>query len=192
MTAYFEQCKTAEEAKKLYRELVKKHHPDAGGNTATMQEINDQFAKFKPTPAAEVPRYKKPGREATPEQKAKAEERRQKLRKLWEKVSEMTEEQCAAFVDKTGVIVTCEGHPLSVGNTILLAYQADNVTVIGGFQQWQKVGRQVRKGEKALGIWIPAKSREEGEKNEDKKPYFFFGSVFDISQTDPIPEKLRT
>lgn len=140
-------------------------------------------------------------RKPTPEQKAKAEERREALRQLWAKVAEMTEEQRAQFAEKIGMIVTCEGHTLTPNNTILLAYQADNVTIVGGFQQWKKQGRQVRKGEKSMGIWIPSKPKTENansnaapawmenatpESGENKPSFFIFGSVFDISQTEPI------
>lgn len=130
-------------------------------------------------------------RTPTPEQKARAEERRQALKALWQKVSEMTEEQRAEFAEKVGTVVTCEGHPLTVNNTILLAYQADNVTVVGGFQQWKQAGRQVMKGQRALGIWIPGNKKDDphkqpGEISDDKPSFFIFGSVFDISQTEPI------
>ena len=50
---YFKECTTHEEAKKLYRELVKEHHPDAGGDLRTMQEINAQYAKFQAGTAKE-------------------------------------------------------------------------------------------------------------------------------------------
>jgi len=43
---YFANCADADEAKRLYRELVKKHHPDAGGDTRTMQDINAEYAAF--------------------------------------------------------------------------------------------------------------------------------------------------
>ena len=131
-------------------------------------------------------------RQPTPEQQAKAEERRQVLKELWEKIAVMSESERAQFVEKIGTVTTCEGHPLSIGNTILLAYQADNVSVVGGFQQWKKAGRQVSKGQRALGIWIP----KNGDKKEELPPaiqnekpiYFIFGSVFDISQTDAIQQ----
>lgn len=122
-------------------------------------------------------------KQPTEAQKEKAEERRQILRELWKKVAEMSEEQKQEFVNKTGNIVTCDGHPLSKGNTILLAYQAEAITVVGGFQQWKKHNRQVSKGQRALGIWIPKLSKDD----ENKDPsYFIFGSVFDISQTEEI------
>lgn len=50
---YFNHCTTLEELKAEYKKLVFKHHPDRGGNTAIMQEINNQyentFAKLKNT-----------------------------------------------------------------------------------------------------------------------------------------------
>ena len=45
---YFNDCKTHEEAKVKYRKLCKEHHPDIGGNTETMAEINKQYNKFNP------------------------------------------------------------------------------------------------------------------------------------------------
>lgn len=41
---FFNNCKTLDEVKSLYRELAKEHHPDMGGDTATMQEINKEYA----------------------------------------------------------------------------------------------------------------------------------------------------
>ncbi len=124
----------------------------------------------------------------TPEQKARAEERRQMLKELWQKIGELSDEQRAQFAEQIGTVVTCEGHALSVGNTILLAYQADNISVVGGFHQWKKQGRQVMKGQRALGIWIPKNKGEEAEPmpQTEKPIYFIFGSVFDIAQTEPI------
>lgn len=43
---YFSNCKDLAEAKKLWRELCFKHHPDKGGNVELMQEINKQYAEF--------------------------------------------------------------------------------------------------------------------------------------------------
>ncbi|BAQ63945.1 J domain-containing protein [Geminocystis sp. NIES-3709] len=43
---YFDKCETVAQAKKLYKELALKHHPDLGGNTATMQEINRQYEEI--------------------------------------------------------------------------------------------------------------------------------------------------
>lgn len=40
---YFVDCSTVEETKKLYKELALKNHPDLGGSTTVMQEINAQY-----------------------------------------------------------------------------------------------------------------------------------------------------
>jgi hypothetical protein len=41
---WFNECGTIEEVKATYKKLAKQHHPDLGGDTATMQEINKEFA----------------------------------------------------------------------------------------------------------------------------------------------------
>lgn len=40
---FFQDCKTAEEVKKLYRKLVKQFHPDNGGDEETMKILNAEF-----------------------------------------------------------------------------------------------------------------------------------------------------
>lgn len=44
MKNYFAGCKSLEDVKTAYRRLAKENHPDCGGDTATMQEINRQYA----------------------------------------------------------------------------------------------------------------------------------------------------
>lgn len=44
---YFSGCTDLKSARKVYIELVKKHHPDKGGSQAIMQDINNQFDSFK-------------------------------------------------------------------------------------------------------------------------------------------------
>jgi len=43
MSDYFSSFTTVEQIKAEYRRLAMLHHPDRGGNTATMQEINRQY-----------------------------------------------------------------------------------------------------------------------------------------------------
>ena len=43
MTDYFKKCLQVEEIKQVYRELALTHHPDRGGDTPTMQDINGQY-----------------------------------------------------------------------------------------------------------------------------------------------------
>lgn len=50
MMKWFKDVTTIEELRKLFRELLRKHHPDNGGNVSDMQEINAEydalFARF--------------------------------------------------------------------------------------------------------------------------------------------------
>lgn len=101
----------------------------------------------------------------------------------------------------------------SFNNTLLIAMQKPEVTLVAGYKAWQKnFERHVNKGEKAIRIFAPApyKIKEErdkldpvtGEMMFDENgmlqkeqvevtiPAFRAVSVFDVSQTDgkPIPE----
>ena len=80
----------------------------------------------------------------------------------------------------------------SVRNQMLLMMQNPNVSQVMGYRAWQAEGMQVRKGEKALMIFGPAKkvkikeekNGEEVERSVSMPPPVV--SVFDISQVDPI------
>ncbi len=43
---YFSSCQTPDEAKRLCRQLALEHHPDKGGSTQVMQNINIEYAKY--------------------------------------------------------------------------------------------------------------------------------------------------
>jgi len=45
MKNWFEDVKTVDEAKKVYRKLAMEHHPDQGGNEETFKEIYSQFER---------------------------------------------------------------------------------------------------------------------------------------------------
>lgn len=135
-------------------------------------------------------------RTATPEQIAKAKERRAKVRDIAKQIAAMTPEAQTALVQNWPT--TIEGHALSLKNACLLAYQG-RATVVGGFRQWKKAGRFVRKGEGGMSIWIPlmkkTKDANGDEINEDgERPNFGLATVFDISQTDEgncTPEEIN-
>lgn len=133
-------------------------------------------------------------RAATPEQRAQAEERRNRFRGLARQIAAMGPEaraELAARVNPT----TVDGHPLSVHNACLLAAQLASVTLVGGFRQWRRAGRRVRKGEHGLALWVPrAVGKAEAEAPEPEataldigaeRPRFLMGTVFDVSQTEP-------
>ena len=46
MNKYFENINTLEELRKQYKELLKLHHPDNGGNLEIMQEINAEYDRL--------------------------------------------------------------------------------------------------------------------------------------------------
>ena len=136
-------------------------------------------------------------KEPTPEQKEKARERREKFRALAKQLADMPEAERAKLTIRLGAVVTVEGHALSLANTMLLLMQHPSVSVVGGFHQWIKAGRAVRKGEHGAMIWVPLKDRQNAtetveapptiEKTEAKKDRrFIVGTVFDISQTDAV------
>jgi len=43
MKVYFVNCSSPGEIKAMYRELAMKHHPDRGGSTRIMQDINSEY-----------------------------------------------------------------------------------------------------------------------------------------------------
>lgn len=43
MSNFFQDCKTLEEVKKLYRDLAKRFHPDKGGDLEQMKKLNTDY-----------------------------------------------------------------------------------------------------------------------------------------------------
>jgi hypothetical protein len=114
------------------------------------------------------------------------EAKKAKMKQLAEQFAKMSEAERVELSNQLGSLRTIEGRPLSFKNSALLYFQRKGVSIVGGFQQWKKAGRIVKKGEKALAIFCPAtKKTEEGE-TSDSPSFFFTGSVFDISQTEPL------
>jgi len=46
ITQFFKGCRTLDEAKRQYKKLALLHHPDRGGDNATMAEINRQYREL--------------------------------------------------------------------------------------------------------------------------------------------------
>ena len=81
-------------------------------------------------------------------------------------------------------------HDYSFGNVCLIVSQRPDATQVAGYRTWQKLGRQVRKGERGIRILAPCVVKRETEQGEERSMFFRTVSVFDIGQTDgePLPE----
>ncbi len=110
--------------------------------------------------------------------------KKQKVRELRKYLTGLNVVQRQEIADKYG-IVTIEGHRLSIVNMCLLVFQCPGVTIVGGYRQWLRAGRQVRKGEHGHIIWFPAGKRDQ-EGDIDEVTFYALTTVFDISQTDPV------
>jgi len=132
------------------------------------------------------------------EKKVYREAKKQKIIALRKMLSQMSDDQRQALAEKFG-IVTVEGHSLTPYNQCFLVAQAPiNFTIIGGFQQWRKSGRMVKKGEHGFLILVPsvpAKVQDVDNyilSNDDDDIKFFAGTVFDITQTEPLNKELQS
>ena len=127
----------------------------------------------------------------TPEQQAQAEARRAKFRKLANEIAHMTPDKRAALAATLPVVATIEGRTLSPTNTMLVVMQCPSATIVGGFKQWLKAGRAVRRGQHGISIWVPIGKPKTGDTGAgetygDDEPRFICGTVFDVSQTEAI------
>ena len=116
------------------------------------------------------------------------EEKKTRIKELMSKISQLSDEQKQMLVEKLG-ITNPEGHILTGRNQALLYFQAEGnpLSVVGGFQQWQKYGRVVRKGEHGYLIAVPANNKKNDENADSDDPTFFlWKAVFDISQTEEV------
>lgn len=78
-------------------------------------------------------------------------------------------------------------HDYSFGNAVLILRQFPGATRVAGFRTWKKLGRSVRKGEKAIWILAPVRyNKEETACEEDTVVVRGFKAVpvFDVSQTE--------
>ena len=124
---------------------------------------------------------------ATPEQKEAAEARRLKFRSLAKQLSALPAADRAALAARLPGISTIEGRSLSTFNMCLIAAQCPSATVVGGFKQWRKAGRSVRKGEHGLSLWVPCGTVKRDDGSD--RVQFISGVVFDVAQTEELPAK---
>lgn len=138
---------------------------------------------------------------------------KQKVKEITDKLEEGLKELFESEKYKSYLSTMSKFHNYSFNNTLLIAMQKPEATLVAGYKAWQKnFERHVNKGEKAIRILAPApyKIKEErdkidpvtGEMTFDENgmpqkeevevtiPAFRAVSVFDVSQTDgkPIPK----
>ncbi len=113
-------------------------------------------------------------------------------------------EQLEQLRRATSALLTSEGwqrwlrtrshfHRYSLRNTLLIAFQCPHATHVAGFRRWLELGRCVRKGEKGIRIFAPVRYRrrdDETDRDEAQEQLvgFKLAAVFDVSQTEPLPE----
>lgn len=133
-------------------------------------------------------------RNLSPEQLRRRDERKQQFAALVKRVADMPETERDQLAACMPGLVNTEGHTLSMRNTLLVALQlGTRCTIVGGFRQWIKQGRVVRKGQHGASILFP---RTFGDKTaatvsdepksgpNGERTVFLSGTVFDVSQTE--------
>jgi len=77
--------------------------------------------------------------------------------------------------------------PYSARNSLLIRLDKQEASLCGGFHEWKKAGRTVKKGEKGIQILIPLVLKKDKEDpNSETFTRFRVGYVFDISQTEEL------
>jgi len=133
--------------------------------------------------------------------------RRDKVKEITDKLETGIKELFSSEKYVTWLNTMSKFHEYSLNNTILIAMQKPDATMVAGYTQWQKdFERNVNKGEKAIRIlaWNPYKEKVERDKIdpethepikdengktvketvEVQRPSFKVVNVFDVSQTD--------
>ena len=141
-----------------------------------------------------------------------AVDRKQQMKEITERLEQGVKDIFTSEMYTTYLRTMAKFHNYSFNNTLLIAMQRPDATLVAGFNAWKnKFNRYVKKGEKGIQIIAPApiKEVEEREKidkdtglavlNENGEPEmerveyvvprFRVTTVFDVSQTDgePIP-----
>lgn len=141
-----------------------------------------------------------------------AVDRKQQMKEITERLEQGVKDIFTSEMYTTYLRTMAKFHNYSFNNTLLIAMQRPDATLVAGFNAWKnKFNRYVKKGEKGIQIIAPAPIKEVGEREKIDKdtglavlnengepemerveyviPRFRLTTVFDISQTDgePIP-----
>lgn len=142
-----------------------------------------------------------------------AGKREQQMKEITERLEQGVKELFTSEMYTEYLKTMSQFHNYSFNNTLLIAMQKPDATLVAGYQAWQKkFKRQVKKGEKGIQIIapVPIREKEEIEKFDPETnepilrpdgqpeteevvhiiPHFRIATVFDVSQTygEPLPE----
>lgn len=142
--------------------------------------------------------------------------REDKIKEITERLEQGIKELFTSERYKEYLRVMSQFHRYSFNNTVLIAMQKPDASLVAGYQAWQKkFNRHVKRGEKGIQIISPAPVKEkyevekidpetkepvlrpdgqpETEEVEHIIPRFRVATVFDVSQTDgePLPELME-
>lgn len=142
-----------------------------------------------------------------------AGKREQQMKEITERLEQGVKELFTSEMYTEYLKTMSQFHNYSFNNTVLIAMQKPDATLVAGYQAWQKkFKRQVKRGEKGIQIIAPAaiREKEEIEKFDPETnepilrpdgqpeteevvhiiPRFRIATVFDVSQTygEPLPE----
>ena len=141
-----------------------------------------------------------------------AVDRKQQMKEITERLEQGVKDIFTSEMYTTYLRTMAKFHNYSFNNTLLIAMQRPDATLVAGFNAWKnKFNRYVKKGEKGIQIIAPAPIKEVEEREKINKdtglavlnengepemerveyviPRFRVTTVFDVSQTDgePIP-----
>ncbi len=111
------------------------------------------------------------------------------IKELTEKLEQGVRDMFTSDKYKEYLAFMSKFHNYSFNNILLILMQMPDASLVAGYKTWQKMGRNVRKGEHGIRILAPCKHKKVVEKEGEEDTVISFttfrpASVFDVSQTD--------
>ena len=135
----------------------------------------------------------------------KIKKSKEKVKKSFKEINESISKLKNTDKYKEFLDYCSKNYNYSTNNKVLIRSQNPNASVCKGYNQWKKLGRHVKKGEKSIKILAPFTKtyrtkklddegnpvKKDGKYVYEKQKYTYYGfvSVFDVSQTEgkPLP-----
>ncbi len=130
--------------------------------------------------------------QTVPDSPARANQKQDKAKELRRQIDDSLDTLAKAVDDvraseafRQYLVVQARFHRYSWHNSMLIAMQRPDASQVAGYRAWQKLGRQVFKGEHGITIFAPCPWKRETDDGETEQGIFFRAvHVFDIGQTD--------